>query len=485
MNEDGEKEGYCSYCEDYTYNLIECPEHFVNVKRNIDMYNHYCETCCKNIFDDRDCSASCESKFIEEHKNMIVKDICDYENFDCYGENIYINSNKNIMVSPNKFEKKYEVDPLFVEPPMLVDEYAVFKDKNELHIYDVGEYIYLYKLLKNKFKEYPTHFLQSEKVTDTDKLSLLKLGGEFVSGIIAPIKSHEIKERIKANYSENLKNSKFALQNISVSKKEKDIIRIATVQLDFELSDSFPPEIKDKNKTINKINYALEKANENFIDIICFPELSFCEEWLSDIEQKYSSMLIIAGTYYNRNNNCCQILFDSGGRILPQLKAEPSVFEEGKYVPKMIPGESLNIYETRYGKFSVLICRDFPVHTHRLRGIVDIVFVPSYNDKIERFYSDAHAHVQNSPSYVIISNSSKYGGTSIFGILHNEILKELTEAGHKINDDKTYNLCEIEKGSEGIIFADFNIVHKSIQIPTPSNPDDVIDPVENIEKIIF
>lgn len=485
MNEEGKKEGYCDYCDDYTNNLIECPEHFENVKRNVDRFNHYCETCCKNIFDGRECFASCENKFIEEHKDRIVKDICESENFVYYSENVYINHEKHIMVSPNKFEKKYEISPLFVESPMLVDEYAVFKDKKELHIYDMGEYIYLYKLLKNKFKEFPTHFLQSEKVTDTEKIFLLKLEGEFVSGIIAPIKSHQIKERIKDNYLENLKNNKFALQNISVSKKEKDIVRIATVQLDFELSDSFPPEIKENDKIIDRINYALEKANENLIDIICFPELSFCEKWLLEIEQKYSSMLIIAGTYYNRNNNCCQILFDSDERIPPQLKAEPSVFEEGQYVQKMIPGESLNIYETRYGKFSVLICRDFPVHTHRLRGKVDIVFVPSYNDKIERFYSDAHAHVQNSPSYVIISNSSKYGGTSIFGIMHNEILKELAEAGHKIYDDKTYNLCEIEKGSEGIIFADFNIVHKSIQIPTPSNPDDVINPVENIEKIIF
>lgn len=455
------------------------------MKRNIDRAYHYCETCCKNIFDDRGCFASCESTFIEEHRARIVKDICELENFVHYSGKTYINSKKTIIISPNKFEKKFEVNPLFVESPVLVDEYAVFNDKNELHIYDMGEYIYLYKLLKNKFKERPMHFLQSKEVTDTDKIALLKLGGEFVSGIISPIRSPVIKEKIEANYLEKLKNSKFTLQNISVSKKEKDVIRIATVQLDFELSDSFPPEIKEKDKTIDRINYALEKANENFIDIICFPELSFCEEWLSDIKQKYSSMLIIAGTYYNRNNNCCQILFDSDKIITPQLKAEPSIFEEGKYVPKMTPGEFLNIYETRYGKFSVLICRDFPVHTHRLRGIVDIVFVPSYNDKIERFYSDAHAHVQNSPSYVIISNSSKYGGTSIFGIMHNEILNELVEAGYKINDDNTYNLCEIEKGEEGIIFADFNIVHRSIQVPTPSDPGNVINPVENIVKIIF
>lgn len=310
------------------------------------------------------------------------------------------------------------------------------------------------------------------------------LSGEKFSEIISSLKDKQSSSGLKYT-AEELKNRKFALKNIVVSGKEKDIIRIATVQLDFELSDSFPPEIKEKENTIDKIFRALRKARENNVDVICFPELSFCEEWVSDIKKQYSDMIIIAGTYYNQYNNVCRILIDSDRKIPPQLKAEPSAFEDGEYVQKMISGESLNIYETRYGTFSVLICRDFPVHAHRLRNLVDVVFVPSYNDKIKRFYSDAHAHVQNSPSYVIISNSSKYGGTSIFGIMHNAILNQLVEVEYKKNNDNTYNLCEIENGREGIIFADFNIVHKSIQTPTLSDSSSVVKPVKNINRIYF
>lgn len=485
MNSEGKKRGYCDYCEDSKDNIIECPEHSEPIKRRIERNHTYCEACCKDNFDNRNCFGSCEYDFIEEHKARVVKDICESEHFVCADEHLYVNSDNHIMISPNKFNKTYEINPLFVESPVLVDEYAVFKGENELHIYDMGDYIFLYKLLKNKFKESITHFLQSEKVTDTDKISLLKLEGEFVSGIIAPIESPEIKARIKDNYLEQLKNSKFALQNISVSEKEKDIIRIATVQLDFELSDSFPFEIQNKVQTIDTIYSALEKANEKDVDIICFPELSFCEDWLPAIKEKYSNMLIIAGTYYYRGNNVCQILIDSDKRIPPQSKAEPSASEKGEYVQKMISGEFLNIYETRCGKFSVLICRDFPVHIHRLKGIVDIVFVPSYNRGTDRFSLTAHTHVGDNPSYVIISNSSKYGGTSIFGIVHESILGELFEVGYKINDDKTYNLCEIEKGIEGIIIADFNIVHKSIQVPTPSDPSFIIKTVQNIDKIML
>lgn len=479
------KIGYCDNCEEPESKVIECPEHSEPIKRRIERNRTYCEACCKDIFDNRDCFGSCEYDFIEKHKANVVKKICESEHFTCADDHLYVNSEHRIMISPNKFHEIYEIDPLFVEPPILVDEYAVFNGENELHIYDMGDYIFLYKLLKNKFKESIKHFLQSKKVTEIDKISLLKLEGEFVSGIIAPIECPEIKASIKDRYLEQVKNSKFALRNIRVSTKEKDIVRIATVQLNFELSDSFPFEIQNKAQTIDTIYNALEKANEKDVDIICFPELSFCEDWLPDIKKKYSNMLIIAGSYYYRGNNVCQILVNSDKRIPAQLKAEPSAFEKGKYVQKMISGEFLNIYETRCGKFSVLICRDFPVHIHRLRGIVDIVFVPSYNRGTDRFISMAHRHVEDSPSYVIISNSSNYGGTSIFGIVHESILGELFKARYKIKDDKTYNLCEIEKGKEGIIIADFNIVHKSIQVPTPSNPDEVITPVENIEKIIL
>jgi retron-type reverse transcriptase/predicted amidohydrolase len=273
-------------------------------------------------------------------------------------------------------------------------------------------------------------------------------------------------------------------KNIFISKSIKDRVRIATVQLDFLLSSSFPPEILDKNGVLDKINIALEKAKENKVDIICFPELSFCQEWLPQIKEKYSDITIIAGSYYSEiKNNVCQILSKYNSYKSPQLKIKPSIFEQGEYVQKMLPGELINIYISEYGKFAVLICRDFPVYAPYLRDRTDIIFVPSYNKDTNRFYSAAHNHVENSPSYIIISNCSQFGGTSIFGIMHYVYFDELAAIGYKRKDDKTYNLCEIKKGDEGLIFADFNIVHKAIQTPTVSDSDYEVKPVINITRL--
>lgn len=273
-------------------------------------------------------------------------------------------------------------------------------------------------------------------------------------------------------------------QNIYISKIIKDIVRIATVQLNFTLTSSFPPEILDKNGVFIKINRALEIAKENKIDIICFPELSFCQEWLPQIKDKYSDITIIAGSYYSKtNNNVCQILINSNKNPSPQLKIKPSIFEHGEYIQKMVPGDLINIYTSQYGKFAVLICRDFPVYVPYLRGRTDIIFVPSYNRDINRFYSAAHTHVENSPSYILISNCSQYGGTAIFGIMHYASFDELVTIGYRRKNDNTYNLCEISKGEEGLIFADFNIVHKSIQTPAVSDPEYEVKPVKKITRI--
>jgi hypothetical protein len=48
-----------------------------------------------------------------------------------------------------------------------------------------------------------------------------------------------------------------------------------------------------------------------------------------------------------------------------------------------------------------------------------------------------------------------------------------------------YKLCELKEGEEGLIIADFNLVHKSIQVPTPANPAEDIRPVPYIKKKVI
>lgn len=272
-----------------------------------------------------------------------------------------------------------------------------------------------------------------------------------------------------------------------IEKRKKDIVRVAAVQLNYELSDTFPYQIptEKKEEMKQKIMYVIEAANKEDVNILCLPELCTCEELLSQIRGQCKNMIIIAGTYYDKeNHNVCPLVIGSAEQTLQQLKIFPSNFEKsivGK--KKMCPGESLYNYYTHFGSFSILICRDFVNCIFYLRGKTDMVFVPSYNPANETFHKSADNHVTDSPSYVIISNCSKYGGTSIFGRVRYDYFVDLVQAGYKEKHDKTYKLCEIEKEKEGIIMADLNLSCKSPLLQTPVNPEEDIITVNNINIV--
>lgn len=296
-------------------------------------------------------------------------------------------------------------------------------------------------------------------------------------------------EFIQETFDYILENFEFPrIKNISIApKREKNTIKIATIQLHFELlTTSFPPKLKDKESMRLKILNALKKAREYEVDVVCFPELCIDEEWLPEIKNQCQDMIIIPGSYYDaKNNNTSQLIFNTSEEIPPQLKITPSAFEDSEIMGiRMRAGEKLiNIYETPFGKFAVLICRDLGNYIHYLRGKVDVIFVPSYNSMNVRFHKVADNHVTNSPSYVIISNTALYGGTSIFGQLNKAYFNTLEQGGCKEKGDNSYKLCEIEMDREGMIVADFDLINKAPQLQTAIDPDEEKKPVKGIEKI--
>ena len=276
-------------------------------------------------------------------------------------------------------------------------------------------------------------------------------------------------------------------QSIFLSKREKNDVRVATVQINFDLSETFPPEILDKQTTKKKVETAIKKAVQKNADIICLPELSVCKEWIPEIKKQCENIIIIAGTYYDINNhNVCKLIFNCNEPEIQQMKIKPSAFEEGDEVQSgMVSGKKIFIYCTPFGNLSILICRDFSNLRDNLKEDVDFLFVPSYNKANKRFHEEAHIHVQNFDSYVIIANTAKYGGTSIFGTINNTYFAELRRRGCKEENDDSYKLCELKAGEEGIIIADFNLDYKAPRVPTNIDPFDVIKPVTNIQKIIL
>jgi len=269
------------------------------------------------------------------------------------------------------------------------------------------------------------------------------------------------------------------IQTVHISETKQEIVRIAVAQISFEMTKSFPFTLKNKDEVKTKIFSALEIAKWDNANIVCLPELCLCKEWISEIKEKYPDMIVIGGSFYEDNNNICPIIMESGTDIPYQPKITPAVTEYD-----MIPGDRIYRYETRFGKFVILICMDFDDLAHYFREAdIDMIFCPSFNSANERFWNEAHSHVERTPSYIMIANTGLHGGTSIFGQLDNKYFGELADRGYKEREDPTYKLCEVKKGCEEVILADFNLIHKSVQRPTPSNRSKVIKSVDNIKKI--
>ena len=274
------------------------------------------------------------------------------------------------------------------------------------------------------------------------------------------------------------------IQTVHISETQKEIVRIAVAQFCFDLTESFPFAVKNRDDVKTKIFSALEIAKRDGANIVCLPELCLCKGWINEIKRKYTDMIVIGGSFYEDNKNICPIMWESDIDIPHQPKITPSASERGVMGPRMVPGERVYKYETRFGKFVILICKDFDDLAHYFRkSDIDMIFCPSFNPNNERFQEEANSHVKKTPSYVLIANTGKYGGTSIFGRMHKDYFGTLVDGKCKDAGDSTYKLCEVKKEREEVIIADFNLIHKSVQVPTPSSPSEEIRSVDHINKI--
>ena len=277
-------------------------------------------------------------------------------------------------------------------------------------------------------------------------------------------------------------------KTIYISDTQKEIVRIAVAQFCFELTESFPFVLKNKDEVKMKVFSALEIAKYDGANILCLPELCLCEEWICEIEERYPDMIVIGGSFYKDKMNICPVIMKSNANRHYQPKITPSRNEDPEMTGVgMVSGDAVYIYETRFGRFMVLICRDFDHLLTRLvhRKNPDMIFCPAFNPASanKRFHNAAHLHVEKSPLYIMIANTGKYGGTSIFGRLHKDYFGHLVGNGCKDAGDLTYKLCEVKEGQEEVILADFNLIHKSVQVPTPSDPNEDTRSVGRLKKI--
>jgi len=269
------------------------------------------------------------------------------------------------------------------------------------------------------------------------------------------------------------------IQLKTIVETEKDWVRVCLVQLDFSVDHVPPPAefayiLKEKDEVKKKVFSALEIAKQENVNIICFPELSFDKEWVESIKEQYKEMIIVGGSYYENEFNTCPIIIEGEDYYVQKAKPSPG-FEKKISGRGMKCGRKNFVFQTRYGKFVVLICFDYQRLVSRILDAsdekirsVDFIIVPEYNKDIDTFQTQADADCRKNPfPYILQVNAVKIenveiGGTCIFGMEHKNFLDRYENDGFRPTGDK-YKL--IEAKGEMMIIVNLDIERKGVPVP--------------------
>ncbi len=292
--------------------------------------------------------------------------------------------------------------------------------------------------------------------------SFESLDGELTEVITGSIKRKQI--IIKPSPA----TKQYEINEVKIKNFKNDTIKISIVQIDYEVSPTLPFILQNRENIRDKIIKALEIAEKNQIDIICFPELCLDDELLEEVK-KFDDIIIIAGTYYNKDNyNMCPVIIY--GAVYPVFKMNPSYFENE--IVKgfgMKCGSEVTIFQTVDNKFRfvVLICLDF---IQEWRNFVDgenkvnFIFVPSYNPSKRRFQRNADILCETHQVDIGISNltekEEKFGGSCFICFENRSFFDYLVKSGIKKSDEILYKVIEAKKESMLII----NLEPKEIKI---------------------
>jgi len=308
------------------------------------------------------------------------------------------------------------------------------------------------------------------------------------------IKYDETKESIFKEEISNIKYEKheshyiyehvetLKIEYVHVDDVAYQTIKIGCIQIDYNINTTFPYYINDD---VNKIKEKILKLidigiNEN-VKILLLPELSINfndknkrDEFLEIISNLSNDMIIIAGSYYNQmNENISPVIIDN--KIFLNVKKINPSLHEIPPMGNMKSGDMPCIFSSKYGIFSVLVCKDIEKEPLNLSKIakenkieLQMIFVPEHNRKWLDYEIEANKVSKDHTIYVMLSNRSRtdgeYGGTSIYGKIRREILSNLQEQGLRRPESSEYQILEISD-EEGIIFAEMDIVNREPEIP--------------------
>ena len=340
--------------------------------------------------------------------------------------------------------------------------------------YNLNDFLYLVDIIEN-FTKFIHKYSSIEDITNDSENILLnsikpiEILGNNLTNVISRNLGYE-NEIIKQPYQKEV----VKISYIDIDNFKDKALTICLVQLDYEITNDFIPfYLKNKAEVKKKIIKALEFAENNNVDIICFPELSFDEEFINEVK-KFDKMIIIAGSYYNEDNfNICPVIIN--GDIIPVCKIHPSPHFETEVIKgrKMNCGSEIIIFRTKDKTFSfiILICIDFLnefFHFCLDDKKVNFIFVPSLNPEVTLFQKAAdlicHAYHVDSGLANLVEKKDKYGGSCFVCFENKKILQSLIKSGYKPDDSIDFKI--IEANLEELLILKIN----PKQLEHPSTP---------------
>lgn len=287
--------------------------------------------------------------------------------------------------------------------------------------------------------------------------------------------TQDITDRIKETpvyISRTERARQIRVQEIFIEGKGSVRLKVAIVQFNLSLERRHNPfgylipsqnEQEIKTKIFNAINISRDQN----ADIVCFPELSFKKEWVEEIKGDCEN-IVICGSYYDDDAyNVCPIIIK--GEIWNYKKCHYSIYEEPNG-EGMIRGDILYIFQTRFGKISVLNCIDFnKEYSKILDTSVDVIINPRCDadakygfQKLSNFQIDQANgsklptfFIHINPSHIKLHNKEGGGGTSIICCEHKDRLLKYRDDGICPADDIEYKVFEAK--DEMIYIASLNL----------------------------
>ena len=322
-----------------------------------------------------------------------------------------------------------------------------------------------YKNLEEINKKEEKYFL------DFLKASSYILDGDFTERI-------EEKFNIKTGFTILPAKKEYKKPDIEEIHLSRDInknkVTFGLVQLDYnleKLNKGFGYIIKESDRAKGKVFQVLELSEKKKVDIVIFPELCFDKKWIEEIKDCFKDMIIVGGSYYDNGFNTCPILIN--GELFeykkftpsPKFETQTSTFVEDG----MKSGDKIYIFDTKYGRFSVLTCIDYSTNSKDICEVkdgVDFIINLCFDYNIYRFQHRCNSDCEDFDIFIIQVNRAAihkngkmlFGRTCIIGKEDEDILKSLKDNKIKPDDDIKFKLCEFNE--ESFIIIDINFKKK-------------------------